>query len=123
MNIKKELLDELLREKIEKDWCKYYDEELLRTKEELFSKSYMNAVAGEWRYFFADIFEENYVENCEGNSSLEVAIKMLLGLHNVIDELVKDSCEYNSIDLNPESFRVMFEGFVERKCGVNMGSM
>ena len=123
MNIKKELIDELLHEKIEKDWREYYDVELLRTKEELFRKSYMNAIAGEWRYFFADIFGEGYVENCEEKNSLEVTIKMLLSLQNIFVELVKDSCEYNSIDINPENFKVMFEGFVERKCGIRMGSM
>ena len=120
MKIKKGLLDELLLEKIVKDWGKYCDKELLRTKEELFRKSYRNAVACEWRYFFSDIFEENYFENCEENSSFEVIIKMLLGLQNVFDELVKDSCEYNSIDINPESFRVIFEWFVEKKCGIKI---
>ena len=120
MNIKNGLLGKHLHEKIAKDWNKYCEKELLRTKEELFRKSYRNAVADEWRYFFADIFEENYVKKCEEYNSFEVIVRMLLSLHNVFEELVIDSYEYNSIDFSPESFGVMFEGFIERKCGIKI---
>lgn len=113
-----EILDELLHEKLRKDWDVYCKKELQFTKEELIHRSYRNALAGEWRYFFANIFDDYYIESYEKENGLEITIKMLLNLQNIFDELVKDSCSYDSIDFNPESFIMIFEGFVEGKCGI-----
>ena len=121
MNKKIELLNKLLYEKIESDWGKYCDKELDCSKEKLFKNSYRNAIAREWYYFFSDIFEENYIADCAEECSIEMAIDMLLNLHNVFDEFVKDTCKYDSIAIHPEGFGAMFEDFIEGKCGIKIG--